>query len=158
MDLGFHLAMSYRNLKHPTSRKNFAAVVGQNHALILTQCHKLATIVILTTFDVSHLSYSLWGSNRSWVYSVRSTLNQSPYWCPEVITLCGPMGVLSLIWVNSKWFKKILQKSPPQLLESKCDAKKTFPIDLCGRAHLSRNHLVDFKHVENSAAALRGSR
>ena len=27
MDLGFHLAMS---------RKNFAAVVGQNHALILT--------------------------------------------------------------------------------------------------------------------------
>ena len=39
MDLGFHLAMSYRDLKHPTSRKNFAAVVGQNHALILTQCH-----------------------------------------------------------------------------------------------------------------------
>ena len=38
MDLGFHLAMSYRNLKHPTSRKNFAAVGGQNHALILTQC------------------------------------------------------------------------------------------------------------------------
>ena len=31
--------MSYRDLKHPTSRKNFAAVVGQNHALILTQCH-----------------------------------------------------------------------------------------------------------------------
>ena len=40
MDLGFHLAMSYRDLKHPTSRKNFAAVVGQNHALILTQCLK----------------------------------------------------------------------------------------------------------------------
>ena len=47
MDLGFHFAMSYRDqrgdlkrgdLKHPTSRKNFAAVVGQNHALILTQC------------------------------------------------------------------------------------------------------------------------
>ena len=36
MDLGFHLAMSYRDLRHPTSRKNFAAVVGQNHALILT--------------------------------------------------------------------------------------------------------------------------
>ena len=41
MDLGFHLAMSYRDLKHPTSRKNFAAVVGENHALILTQCLKL---------------------------------------------------------------------------------------------------------------------
>ena len=40
MDLGFHLALSYRDLKHPTSRKNFADVVGQNHALILTQCHK----------------------------------------------------------------------------------------------------------------------
>ena len=38
MDLGFHLAMSYRDLKHLTSRKNFAAVVGQNNALILTQC------------------------------------------------------------------------------------------------------------------------
>ena len=43
MDLGFHLAMSYRDLKHPTSRKNFAAVVGQNHALILTQCHMYLT-------------------------------------------------------------------------------------------------------------------
>ena len=38
MDLGFHLALSYRDLKHPTSRQNFANVVGQNHALILTQC------------------------------------------------------------------------------------------------------------------------
>ena len=44
MDLGFHLAMSYRDLKHPTSRKNFAAVVGQNHALILTQCHIIQQI------------------------------------------------------------------------------------------------------------------
>ena len=39
MDLGFHLALSYRDLKHPTSRKNFASVVGQNLALILIQCH-----------------------------------------------------------------------------------------------------------------------
>ena len=38
MDLGFHLAMSYHYLKRPTSRKNFGDVVGQNHALILTQC------------------------------------------------------------------------------------------------------------------------
>ena len=44
MDLGFHLAMSYRDLKHPTSRKNFAAVVGQNHALILTQCLMQETV------------------------------------------------------------------------------------------------------------------
>ena len=28
-------------LKHPTSRQNFANVVGQNHALILTQCHTM---------------------------------------------------------------------------------------------------------------------
>ena len=33
--------MSYRDLKHPTSRKNFAAVVGQNHALILTHLHSV---------------------------------------------------------------------------------------------------------------------
>ena len=38
MDLGFHLALSYRDLEHPTSRQNFANVMGQNHALILTQC------------------------------------------------------------------------------------------------------------------------
>ena len=38
MDLGFHLALSYRELKHPTSRQNFTNVVGQNHALMLTQC------------------------------------------------------------------------------------------------------------------------
>ena len=35
MDLGFNLAQSNRDLKHPTSRQNFADVVGQNHALIL---------------------------------------------------------------------------------------------------------------------------
>ena len=43
MDLGFHLAMSYHYLKRPTSRKNFGDVVGQNHALILTQCHMLTS-------------------------------------------------------------------------------------------------------------------
>ena len=31
----------YRDLKHPTSRKNFTAVLGQNHALIHTQCLNL---------------------------------------------------------------------------------------------------------------------
>ena len=41
VDLGFHLAISYRDLKHPTSRKNFTAVLGQNHALIHTQCLNL---------------------------------------------------------------------------------------------------------------------
>ena len=43
MDLGFHLSLSYRDLKHPTSRQNFANVVGQNHAqaLIITQCLKV---------------------------------------------------------------------------------------------------------------------
>ena len=41
MDLGFHLALSYRDLEHPTSRQNFANVMGQNHALILTQCRIL---------------------------------------------------------------------------------------------------------------------
>ena len=41
VDLGFHFALSYRDLKHPTSRQNFANVVGQNHALILTQCRML---------------------------------------------------------------------------------------------------------------------
>ena len=44
MDLGFHLAMSYHYLKRPTSRKNFGDVVGQNHALILTQCHIIQQI------------------------------------------------------------------------------------------------------------------
>ena len=44
MDLGFHLALSYQDLKHPTSRQNFANIVGQNHALILTQCHILFCI------------------------------------------------------------------------------------------------------------------
>ena len=62
MDLGFHLAMSYRNLKHPTSRKNFAAVVGQNHALVLTQCLNqkaapinLPLILIYRKFAISSL-------------------------------------------------------------------------------------------------------
>ena len=50
MDLGFHLVMSYRDLKHPTSRKNFAAVVGQNHALILTQCHIRVEVSDIVTF------------------------------------------------------------------------------------------------------------
>ena len=31
----------YRDLKHPTSCKNFTAAVGQNHALIHTQCLNL---------------------------------------------------------------------------------------------------------------------
>ena len=52
MDLGFHLAMSYQDLKHPTSRKNFAAVVGQNHALVLTQC--LMMIIAADFFFINH--------------------------------------------------------------------------------------------------------
>ena len=58
MDLGFHLAMSYRNLKHPTSRKNFAAVVGQNHALILTQCHIL-TLIFLKDLFKQNIRFSI---------------------------------------------------------------------------------------------------
>ena len=59
MDLGFHLAMSYRNLKHPTSRNNFADVVGQNHALILTQCLTLNFKIVFSSSPKVHFESSI---------------------------------------------------------------------------------------------------
>ena len=45
VDLGFHLALSYRDLKHPTGRQNFATVVG------LTQCHMLGPFTFTFTLE-----------------------------------------------------------------------------------------------------------
>ena len=57
--------MSYRDLKHPTSRKNFAAVVGQNHALILTQCLKRIGTEIFSLYSKRH-PVVIWSSGSSW--------------------------------------------------------------------------------------------
>ena len=56
MDLGLHLALSYRDLKYPTSRQNFAAVVGQNHALILTQCLIALELIALALVALARTS------------------------------------------------------------------------------------------------------
>ena len=71
VDLGFHLALSYRDLKHPTSRQNFVNSVGQNHALILTQCHYDTVICGINIFGPSEQHYV-------YVYLLVTTINVLP--------------------------------------------------------------------------------
>ena len=65
MDLGFHLAMSYHYLKRPTSRKNFGDVVGQNHALILTQCLKFPLNLFVTYFHIPSFCFFVQTGQKS---------------------------------------------------------------------------------------------
>ena len=55
MDLSFNLAPSYRDLKDPTSRRNFDDTVEQKRVIDLRACHMIGRGMILMMMTVRYI-------------------------------------------------------------------------------------------------------